>query len=449
MSTNMSKTNILTVILVLMGLFMTTFERGKADDAIKIDKIIKTEIIDSVTAKVNEIYIFPDVAQKLEKQLKDNLKKGAYDKFNELQPFVEQLKTEFYEIGNDRHLRIFSLSDEFCKRFKSDQEAKDYYENNLGEELTDSHGFQRVDILDGNIGYIDLRDFLVTKNEYNVAAAAMTLLSGCDAVIIDLRKNGGGDADAVAFLASYFFKERTRLNDAYIRKTDSVEQYWSFPVPGAEPFYDKDLYVITGYATFSAAEDFAYAMQANKRATIIGERTRGGGHPIEMFFFLDLHVSLDIPNAYSVNSITGTGWEGVGIIPDYEVPFEKSLDFAYLKALEKLKSKTDDEKELSKIDWAMTGFNARNNPVAVDIITLLKYAGAYGERAIILKDNHIFYQRNDKSTFMLYPMTETLFGFRDWDDARIEFIKDDFGRVIEFNTLSPDGGRSVCKRTED
>ncbi|MEW5925606.1 MAG: S41 family peptidase [Candidatus Zixiibacteriota bacterium] len=428
---------------------MATRESGKADDAIKIDNKIKAEIIDSVTARVNEIYIFPDVAKKLEKQLKDNLKKGEYDKFNELQPFVEQLKTEFYEIGNDRHLRIFTLSDEFCSRFKSNQEAKDYYEKNLGSELADNHGFRRVEILDGNIGYLDLRDFLISKDDYNVTAAAMTLLAGCDAIIIDLRKNGGGDGNVVAFLASYFFKERTRLNDAYIRKTDSVEQYWSFPVPNAEPFYDKDLYVITGYATFSAAEDFAYAMQASKRATIIGEKTRGGGHPIEMFFFLDLHVSLDIPNAYSVNSITGTGWEGVGIIPDFQVPFEESFDFAYLKALENQKSKTEDAKKRNKIDWAIAGINAHKNPVVLDEAVLQKYAGNYGERAIIYKENHIFYQRNDKSTFMLYPMTETLFEFRDWGDARIEFVKDSSGQVIEFNTLSPDGSKSACKRTSD
>lgn len=254
---------LLTIIISLMGLIMAAKERGIADDAIKIDASIRTEIIDSVTAKVNEIYIFPDIAQNLETQLKDNLKKGSYDKFTELEPFIEQLKTEFFEIGNDRHLRIFSLSDEFCKRFKSNQEAKDYYENNLGAELTDNHGFERVEILEGNIGLIDLRDFLIVGKDYEAAAAAMTLLAGCDAIIIDLRKNGGGDANAVAFLASYFFKERTRLNDAYIRKTDSVEQYWTFPVPGAEPFYNKDLYVLIGNATFSAAEDFTYAMQSN------------------------------------------------------------------------------------------------------------------------------------------------------------------------------------------
>lgn len=168
-----------------------------------------------------------------------------------------------------------------------------------------------------------------------------------------------------------------------------------------------------------------------------------------MFFFLDLHVSLDIPNAYSINSITGTNWEGVGVLPDFKVPFEDSFDFGYLNALENLRAKTEDEKKRNKLDWAIAGLKSGNSPIRIDSITLQKYAGDYGERSIIYKDGYLYYERNDKSTFKLIPMTETLFAFRDWDDARIEFVNDNSGHVLEFHTLSPDGGKSAHKRNSD
>jgi len=300
----------------------------------------------------------------------------------------------------------------------------------------------------GNIGYMDLYDFIKSTNEFESIAAAMTLLSNCDAVIIDLRRNGGGagGVGVVAFLASYFFEERSRLNDAYIRKTDSVDQYWTFPVPGAEAFYNKDLYVLIGNATFSAAEDFAYAMQAQKRATIIGEKTRGGGHPIEMFFFINHYVSIDVPNAYSINSITGTNWEGTGVHPEIETTFEKAVDVAYLKALENLLEKADNDVSRNKIKWAISGLQMKQNPVDVDPDIMQKYAGDYGKRKIIYKDGHLFYQRNDKSTFRLYPMTENIFGFLAWDEIRIEFVKDNNAIIPEFRILHPDGHKSVYKR---
>ncbi|HDL03697.1 MAG TPA: hypothetical protein ENH25_06160 [candidate division Zixibacteria bacterium] len=432
--------------IMLVCLIINAHSIVSAEEPIPITQKMKTDIIDSVTAIINEIYIFPEVAAKLEKHLKNNLQAGKYDKFRELVPFVEQLKTDFYEIGQDRHLRIFSLSREFCAKYKSNEEAKEYFENSYFEESVDDHGIKRVEIMPGNIGYMDLYDFIKSTNEFESIAAAMTLLSNCDAVIIDLRRNGGGDGGVVAFLASYFFEERSRLNDAYIRKTDSVDQYWTFPVPGAEAFYNKDLYVLIGNATFSAAEDFAYAMQAQKRATIIGEKTRGGGHPIEMFFFINHYVSIDVPNAYSINSITGTNWEGTGVHPEIETTFEKAVDVAYLKALENLLEKADNDVSRNKIKWAISGLQMKQNPVDVDPDIMQKYAGDYGKRKIIYKDGHLFYQRNDKSTFRLYPMTENIFGFLAWDEIRIEFVKDNNAIIPEFRILHPDGHKSVYKR---
>jgi len=441
--------NTIILSVLIFGLISIVPGKGHAEEPIPIDHKMKTAIIDSVTATINDVYIFPEIGYKLEKYLKGNLKAGKYDQFTELAPFVEQLKTEFFEVGQDRHLRVFSLSREFCGKFSNNEEAKEYFDNSYFEDMTEDHGFKRVEILPGNVGYVDLQDFLMGGNEYESVAAAMTLLSGCDAIILDLRKNGGGDGNVVAFLSSYFFEERSRLNDVYIRKTDSVEQYWTFPVPGAGPLYDKDLYVLIGYATFSAAEDFAYAMQAQKRATIIGEKTRGGGHPIEMFCFVNMYVSIDVPNASSINSITGGNWEGVGVAPDIEVPFEETFDFAYRKALETLLEKADNDESRSKINWAISGLTMKQNPVEVGADLLQKYTGDYGERKIIYRDGHIYYQRNDKSTFRLYPMSETVFGFIDWDDARIEFVGDEKGAVTEFQLQMPDGRRGVHERSGD
>jgi len=109
---------------------------------------------------------------------------------------------------------------------------------------------------------------------------------------------------------------------------------------------DKDLYILTSGRTFSAPEAFAYDMQALKRATIVGEMTGGGAHGTTMHRLAD-HFSASIPFSRSINPVTKTDWEGVGVKPDVVVPADQALLTAHLMALKKATKKYAEDRKIA------------------------------------------------------------------------------------------------------
>ena len=161
----------------------------------------------------------------------------------------------------------------------------------------------------------------------DTAVAAMAFVQNCDALVFDLRRNGGGSPGMVNFLSSHFFAEPTHLNSLWFRESDSTQDFWSLPgVPGVQR-PEVPIVVLTSGDTFSGAEEFAYSLQALGRATLVGARTRGGAHP-------GRHIALGgpfgvfMPTGKAINPVTGTNWEGRGVIPDVEVPAEQALERA-------------------------------------------------------------------------------------------------------------------------
>ena len=197
----------------------------------------------------------------------------------------------------------------------------------------DNFGIHRVERLDGNIGYLDLRRVPVPANAGPAIAAAMELVAGTYALIIDLRRNGGGSPEGVVFWCSYLFTERpTHLNDIFHADTGETRQFWALPyVPGTR-YVDRPVYVLTSSHTFSGGEDFCYTLQALGRAQVIGETTGGGAHPTRPFP-ISPAVHIAIPFARSINPVTGTNWQGTGVVPDVAVPEEQAYDVAYGLAL--------------------------------------------------------------------------------------------------------------------
>ena len=164
-------------------------------------------------------------------------------------------------------------------------------------------------------------------------AAAMELVAGTYALIIDLRHNGGGSPEGVVFWCSYLLEEKpTHLNDIFHADTGETRQFWALPyVPGTR-YVDRPVYVLTSSRTFSGGEDFCYTLQALGRAELIGETTGGGAHPTRGFP-ISRAVHIGIPFARSINPVTGTNWQGTGVVPDVAVPEAEAYDVAYGKAL--------------------------------------------------------------------------------------------------------------------
>jgi len=191
----------------------------------------------------------------------------------------------------------------------------------------------KVEIMAGNIGYLDMRAFERASFAAPAITAAMTQLADSAALIIDMRQNGGGDPASVAFLASYLFDQRTHLNDLYWREGDRTEAFWTDPaVPGKHYGQKKKVYVLTGPRTFSGGEEFSYDLQQLKRATLVGATTGGGANPGGARL-LTPYFGAFIPNGRAINPITNTSWEGIGVVPDIAVPVDDALATAYRLAL--------------------------------------------------------------------------------------------------------------------
>ena len=191
-----------------------------------------------------------------------------------------------------------------------------------------NHGVERIERLDGNIMLLDLRVFPPAAMGGEVIAAAMNVVAQGDALILDLRNNGGG-AETANLVTGYLLGEGGRpLSGTYDRPSDrsrpNSSPAW---VPGRRFGGTKPLFILTSRRTFSAAEAVAYDLQALGRAVIVGERTGGGAHPYE-FRRVHPHFALDLPEGRSVNPITGGNWQGVGVQPDVEVPADQALERA-------------------------------------------------------------------------------------------------------------------------
>jgi tetratricopeptide (TPR) repeat protein len=188
-----------------------------------------------------------------------------------------------------------------------------------------NYGVARVEVLDGNIGLIDIRGFPPTEPARGTVTAALKVLENVDALIVDLRKNGGGNPDLIRYYCSYFFPEKTHLNSLYWRQGNRTEEFWTLGSVEGKRRSDLPVFILTSSRTFSGGEEFAYNFKTRKRATLIGETTGGGANP-GGFFRVSPLLGIFIPTGRAINPITKTNWEGTGVEPDIEVKAEEALD---------------------------------------------------------------------------------------------------------------------------
>jgi C-terminal processing protease CtpA/Prc len=218
----------------------------------------------------------------------------------------------------------------------------------------ESYGISRVQLLPGDVSYIDLRSFGHPEIVGAAYDAAVSLIAGTKALVLDLRQNNGGEPDGVAYLLSHFFAEgdARHLNDIYSRADNSTHQFWT--IPSAMPRFTGPIYVLTSHHTGSAAEECAYDLQTQKRATLVGETTVGGANPGDWTPLGHGFVAF-IPMARAINPITKTNWEHVGVKPDVAVPAASAMKVTYVTILNELKEKSKDPDEQAGLKNTLTG----------------------------------------------------------------------------------------------
>jgi len=315
------------------------------DGSLAAEQLSGREIVTKALELLRANYVFPEQAGQAATAIEARLEAGEYDDLDEV-TLTERLTRDLQEITGDRHLRVVFGGGPGPRRQRigEPEEPKDHEARRLAMRRIgrlDNFGIRQVERLDGNVGYLDVRRVAVPANAGPAIGAAMELVAGTYALIIDLRHNGGGAPEGVVFWCSYLLDERpTHLNDIFHADTGETRQFWALPyVPGTR-YVDRPVFVLTSGRTFSGGEDFAYTLQALGRATVVGETTGGGAHPTRGFP-ISAAVHISIPFARSVNPVTGTNWQGTGVVPDVPADAERAYDVAYARALEKVLAMDD------------------------------------------------------------------------------------------------------------
>lgn len=276
-------------------------------------------------------YIFLDKAEETNAHLDALMEKKFFDSFTEPEAFAKAVTEEMRKITHDKHLGMTAPR---VPVENSSEEADEPLENlvRYAQPM-----INEIKCLEHNIGYFDMRYFGGAERHYSDVDQVMNRLATADALIIDMRYNGGGSPQMAQYLTSYFFNTRFLLNTIYERATDHSREMWTVDVEGVKR-PDVPVFILTSKRTFSGAEDFSYTMQQHKhRATIVGETTGGGAHPTR-YFPLKEGYGVRIPFARTINPVTETNWEGVGVIPDIKCTaddaFDKALELAEAAAQE-------------------------------------------------------------------------------------------------------------------
>ncbi|NHJ48512.1 MAG: S41 family peptidase [Asgard group archaeon] len=402
--------------------------KRKSNTIVNLDKKLKLKILNEISKQLLEMYVFNDKAKEIDRKLIENFNNGIYDNITDIHKFANEINNIFQEISNDPHLQVSSdisnLNRIITLRESKEDDIKKIKQEQFDRYREMNFGFTKLEILDGNIGYIDLRGFCQTDYASETVIAAMSFLANTNSIIFDLRENGGGEPEAVLFLASYFLKEGILWNTIVWPYKKTTEEFWILDQVSGKKMLDKDIFVLLSKDTFSAGEDFAYGMKSLNRATLIGETTRGGAHPTGGFSVLDLLV-LNIPNGQSINPITKTNWEGVGVEPDISITAELAFDKAYGLALENAIMKTKDNEKKMLLQYAKAQLESKLTIIEVDNTILQKYQGKYEKGEIIFDNSCIYYKSSISQTadkLKLLPIAENIFIFEDRDKSSIGLL---------------------------
>ncbi len=326
-----------------------------------VDAPTRAAVVDSLVRALHERYVFPEVAKTLEREFRALQKRRAFDGLSSSEAFADSLTSVLRAVGKDRHFRVAYRERPLPVQGDGPPPAAELDRVRDLARRT-NYGFERVARLPGNVGYLDVRSFQFAAPQAGEAIeAAMRFLANCDALIVDVRRNGGGEPSVVQLLCSYLFPEgeRVHLNDLVIRDggAEYVESYHTLPVVPGPRFGERDVYVLTSGLTASAAEEFAYNLQNRARATIVGDTTAGGANP-GGFVRLSEHFAAFVSNGRARNPVSKTNWEGTGVRPDVATEAAAALTTAHVLAIEKLLERASDDERRGALRRALDAARA-------------------------------------------------------------------------------------------
>jgi len=313
----------------------------------------RSAVVQTVTTKMKANYIDPAVAERVAGAIARKNAQGGYSAATDMQAFGAALAKDLRTLSGDLHFDV-----RLDERFREDDSTGEYVPTQAEMDEARARieragfGIEKLERLPGNVGYIDVRSFRLPTFAGPAYTAAMSLMAGTDALILDLRRNGGGSPESVAYLMSHFFPlgVQRHLLDIYNRPENTTQQVWTDPTVARR--YDKPVYVLISARTASAGEDCAYDFQTQKRGTLVGETTAGAANPVSPFS-AGHGMVIFIPTARVTNTVTKTNWEHVGVRPDVAVPAAQALQTAHVAILRTLVASAQDEDARAQLRAAL------------------------------------------------------------------------------------------------
>jgi hypothetical protein len=420
------------------------------------DKPVSSEeqkqTIDKAFTLLKANYIFPDVIPVMEKEVYRKLTAGEYTKLSTAEEFIRGLNNDLETLSKDRHIDIFFdpiRVKQIMAEEKGDQKKPAYAPEFLQRAKYENYMVRKVERLDGNVGYLKFNAFVDTVLSRKTLMAAMNLVANSEALVIDLRQNGGGDAKTLAFLLSYFLPDSTLISKGRSRSSASLILNYSRKDPSITVFRkDMPVYVLVSKRTSSAAEAFAYTLQSYKRAVIIGEVTNGEANP-GYLFPVSSEMYIMIPAFENINPITKTNWQGKGVLPDILIQSDKALVAAQANAYQALAESSSNTELKAMYEWMSIGMNAELKPLALPESELKLLQGEFADnRHVTLVNGALYYYRgeNPENRKKLIPLTTDLFGLEGLPYFRLRFVKNDKNELVAVEGLYDDGKKETSKK---
>ena len=417
------------------------------DQPLKLTPAIKAEVIDSLASALKTNYVYEDTAIRMGSRIKQRLKSGAYNSADNPDDFALAVKTDLYAVYRDLHLSFF-YDPAYEKALRTNSYIARVTRSMayLQDARQHNYGFKNVDVLDGDVGYIVISQFYSLDEQSKAAVNnVFNLLKNTKALIIDVRNNGGGEAEMVAYICSFFFSKRTHLNDYYERKGKVTTSSWTMPPPDSSFLPPKPIYILINGRTGSAAEEFAYDLQSLHRAVIVGETTAGAAHWTNSMS-INNGLVVNMPHKRAINPVTGTNWEKVGVKPDIAVNSDSAMETAQLDFYDQQISTAKDSGMVQSAQWLRTCLNAKLHPRKIDPMLLKAYAGNYQNRQVVFKNNALFFTPPlGFYSEMLTPISQTGFIY---SQQEIVFHKNEKGVVDEMDMIAFDGKVFKFKRNK-
>lgn len=414
----------------------------------KLGDAHRSAIVEKAATEIAERYLYPEDGRKMAALLRANHEQGAYDSLSGVGELTRRLTTDLQSVRRDGHLAVVEFREQFRSRGIGEE---DWWERHLSEARYRNFGMSKVERLAGNVGYFKLDELDHAESGAETLHAVMQFLAYTDALIVDLRENGGGRPELLQILLSYFFDETpVHYIDYDDREKDIQRQWWTLPHLPGKRRPNVPLYLLTGRQTASGAEEMAFILRNRERAVIVGENTFGAAHSMHLHNFEDLGITIAIPHGSSSDPKTGEDWEGTGVAPHVPAEAERALDVAYLMALEQILEVEENPERTYQAEWARRGLIARVRPPLLGPGELEVYAGEYQEgREVWVDEGRLHFKHPRRGESVLIPAGDDVFLLEAFFYWRLRFLRNEEGEITGFRDLwDTNQPSSVWKRVE-